>query len=192
MKLKDVLYAVIVGLVILIGWLFFSKKEKLEKANRIIKRLRKDKHEVMSAYLSLFQKHLNSQQNIDVGLIFEIEKLKSNYNKLDFDTHIELEGIIEYLDTGKAVEAVQKLAKLVENKLKEKSENEEQFKGNRMLHNLLVSACKFGWIDERQKENGLQLKEVRNKESHELDVNEDSKTIGQCIYAGIDILYSLK
>lgn len=191
MKAKDFLYIVLIGLALVVAWLFIDKKERAEKANRIIKRLRKENHEIKSAYLGLLQKYLQSQQNVDVGLIAEVEKLKAKFNQLDFEVHIELEGLINDLNNGKANEAVRKLAKVVEAKLKEKASKENDFKGKAMLHNLLTFACTKRWIDERQLQNGLLLKESRNKESHELAVQSSSCVIGQTIFAGIDILYCL-
>jgi hypothetical protein len=191
MKIRDFLYIVIIGLALVVGWLLFDKKQRAEKANRIIKRLRKENHEIKAAYLNLFQKYLESRQNMDVGLIEEVEKLKSRFSQLDFEVHVELEGLIKEMNDGKASEAIRRMAKVVESKLKQKAKKENKQIKQGMLHNLLSSALEIGWIDKRQFENGLLLKEMRNKESHELDVQSDSKTIGQCIYAGIDILYCL-
>lgn len=191
MRTKHFLYIVLLVLALAAAWLFIDKTKRAEKANRIIKRLRKENHEIKSAYLGLLQKYLQSQQNVDVGLVAEVEKLKAKFNQLDFEVHIELEGLINDLNNGKANEAVRKLAKVVESKLKEKAAKENDFKGKAMLHNLLTYACDKKWIDQRQLENGLLLKKLRNNQSHELDVRESSISIGQCIYAGIDILYSI-
>lgn len=191
MKLKHVLYVIIASLGLLVVWLFISAKERAKKANRIIKRLRKDHLEVRNAYLKLFEKYLEAQQNVDIGLISEVQKLQKQISKLDFEIHAELHELINDLDNGKAINAVRRLAKVVENKLKERADADVSFKGRPMLHNLLTFAQKKKWITDRQFENALVLKEMRNKESHELDVLENSRNIGMCIYSGIDILYTL-
>jgi len=83
------------------------------------------------------------------------------------------------------------LAKIVENKLKDKAKNDQTFKKKPMLHNLLEHAFNCQWISSSQFENGLLLKEIRNKESHELAVREEPLKIGMAIFTGIDIIYSL-
>ncbi|MFT7899698.1 hypothetical protein VBY74_06915 [Tenacibaculum ascidiaceicola] len=192
MKLKDILWVVIAGLGIFIWWLFDDKKKRAIKADRIIKRLRKENHEIKNAYLGLFDKHLKIIKNVDVGIIEEVQKLKNNTDILDFEVHLELEQVVENLTKGKSSEAVRQLAKIIEKKLKEKVKKEESFKGKPMLHSLLQFAKKCDWITSRQFENGLALKEIRNKESHELNVEEETRVIALSIFSGIDLIYALK
>lgn len=192
MKLKDILYILIGVLGLIVLWLFDDKKKRAVKADRIIKRLRKENHDIKKAYLGLFEKYLKSQQNVDIGIITELQKLKQSIDNLDYTVHIELESVISNLNEGKTCEAVRILAKVVENKLKEKVFNDESFKGKPMLYNLLNYAKKSNWITPRQFENALILKEMRNKESHELDVQEETKNLGLSIFSGIDIIYALK
>lgn len=192
MKLKDILYTIVIALSLLVWWLFDDKKKRAIKTDRIIKRLRKENHNVKKAYLGLFEKYLKAQQNIDVGIITELKKLKKSVDNLDYTVHIELESVISNLNEGKTSEAVRILAKVIENKLKEKVTNEESFKGKPMLHNLLSYAKKCNWITLRQFENAMLLKEIRNRESHELDVQEETKKIGLSIFSSIDLIYTLK
>ena len=192
MKLRDILYILIAVLGLLVLWLFEDKKKRAAKANRIIKRLRKENHDIKRAYLGLFEKYLKSQQNVDVSIITELQKLKESVDNLDYTVHIELESVISNLNDGKTTEAVRVLAKVIENKLKEKAEKDESFKGKPMLHNLLDYAKKCDWISLRQFENAMLLKEIRNKESHEMDVQEETKNLGLSLYSGIDLIYALK
>ena len=192
MKAKEHFYIVITLLSLLVVWLFIDKHKRAVKTDRIIKRLRKDNFETKKAYLGLLEKYLKTEQNVDLGIIAEIEKLKKDIDTLDFTVHIELETVIDNLNKGKSTEAVRLLAKVVENKLKEKAIKDASFKGKPMLHNLLDFAKNCNWITSRQYENGMFLKDIRNKESHELVVLEDTKNIGLSIFTGIDIIYSLK
>jgi hypothetical protein len=192
MKLKDVLYIIIGVLAVAIWWLLNDKEKRALKTDRIIKRLRKDTHDTKKAYLNLFEKYLKTQQNVDVGIIAELQKLQKSIDTLDFEVHIELESVITNLNQGKSEEAVRLLAKIIENKLKEKTSNEESFKGKPMLHNLLDYAKKCKWITPGQFENAMLLKKIRNKESHELDVQEETKNLGLSIFSGIDLIYALK
>lgn len=192
MKLRDTLYIIIALLGIVVLWLFDDKKQRAVKTDRIIKRLRKDNHDIKSAYLGLFEKYLKSQQNVDLGIITELQKLQKSIDSLDFEVNIELESVTDNLNNGKSEEAVRLLAKIIENKLKEKAIKEESFKGKPMLHNLLEYAKKCSWITPGQFENAMLLKVLRNKESHELDVQEETKNLGLSIFSGIDLIYALK
>jgi hypothetical protein len=192
MKSKDMFWLIIAVLGLLVAWLFNDKHNRAIKTDRIIKRLRKGNYDTKKAYLSLFEKYLKTQQNVDVGIIAELKKLKTTVDTLDFTVHIELEKVISNLNEGKTTEAVRVLAKVVENKLKEKATKDESFKGKPMLNNLLNYAKKCSLITPSQFENALLLKDLRNKESHELDVFADTKTIGLSIFSGIDLIYALK
>lgn len=192
MKLKDALYIIIIALGLIIFWLFYDKQERAIKMDRIVKKLRKENYEIKTAYLELFEKYLKTQQNVDVGIIAELQKLRKSVDTLNFSVHLELENVITNLNEGKTVEAVRILAKVVENKLKEKVKKEETFKEKPILHNLLKYAKNCNWISSRQFENALLLKDIRNKESHELDVQEETKNLGLSIFGGIDLIYALK
>lgn len=192
MKGKDILYIIIGVLGIALLWLIDDKQRRAIKTDRIIKRLRKDNYDTKKAYLGLFEKYLKSQQNVDVGIISELQKLQKSVDTLDFEVHLELESVINSLNEGKTTEAVRILAKVVENKLKDKAIKDNTFKGKPMLHNLLEHAKKCSWISLRQFENAMLLKVIRNKESHELAVQEETKNLGLSIYSGIDLIYSLK
>ncbi|TCK67246.1 hypothetical protein DFQ05_1019 [Winogradskyella wandonensis] len=185
-------WLVIAVLGLLIAWLFNDKHNRAIKTDRIIKKLRKDNYDTKKAYLSLLEKYLKTQQNVDLGIIAELEKLKTSIDTLDFTVHIELETVISNLNEGRTTEAVRVLAKVVENKLKEKANKDESFKGKPMLHNLLEHAKKCSWITLRQFENAMLLKVIRNKESHDLAVQEETKTLGLTIFSGIDLIYALK
>lgn len=192
MKGRDMLYIIIGVLGIALLWLIDDKQRRAIKTDRIIKRLRKDNYDTKKAYLGLFEKYLKSQQNVDVGIISELQKLQKSVDTLDFEVHLELESVINSLNEGKTTEAVRILAKVVENKLKDKAIKDNTFKGKPMLHNLLEHAKKCSWISLRQFENAMLLKVIRNKESHELAVQEETKNLGLSIYSGIDLIYSLK
>ena len=143
MKAKENFYIIIALLTLLIVWLFIDKRKRAIKTDRIIKRLRKDNYETKKAYLGLFEKYLKTQKNVDLGIITELQKLRLSIDTLDFEVHIELEAVINNLNEGKPEEAIRILAKVVENKLKEKALKDNSFKGKPMLHNLLWGSLRF-------------------------------------------------
>lgn len=191
MKGKDLFYAVLALTVLLLLWLFIDERERGKRKDKIIDTLRNENEELKISYLTLFQKYLEKDASIEPSIIEELEKLKSKMDKLDTPTHIELKSVIKQVNNNDGVKAVKDLAKIVENKLKDKAEKENTFKKSKSLANLLDYALDCKWINERMHKNGIFLKDIRNKESHELAVELPTHEIGIAIYGGIDILYRL-
>lgn len=192
MKAKDWLIIATIVVVLILLWLFLSEREKAKRKDDIIDRLTKENETLKSAYLDLLMKYLKEEGGTPPNVINELKRLKDEIDHLDTEVHVELDSVIKRVSEGEGTKAVKDLAKIVETKLKEKAANDATFKKKPMLHNLLEHARDCSWISSRQYENGLKLKEIRNRESHELAVTEESREIGMTIYAGIDLIYALK
>jgi len=89
------------------------------------------------------------------------------------------------------------LATIIENILKEKIGDDAEFKQKKKrysLANLLSYAKEINIITKHEFSFGWLLKDIRNEESHELNVNskkpENWKTIA--FFAGIEIIFKLK
>lgn len=191
MKGKVLVY-VLFGIIILaLMWFFIDEIEKARRKDLIIDILSKENEQLKQGYLSLLEKYLKTQEKVSPDIIEELKKLKSKIDNLDTEVHVELESVIKKVNNGDCINAVMDLAKIVEHKLKEKALKDESFKKKPMLHNLLEHAVNCNWINQRQYENGLLLKDVRNKYAHELAVNEESRSIGISIFAGIDLIYTI-
>lgn len=191
MKGKVLFYVLIVIIILIITWVFINEREKARRKDLIIDKLSKENEQLKHGYLSLLEKYLKTQKKVSPDVIEELQNLKSKIDNLETEIHVELESIIKKVNDGEGANAVMELAKIVEHKLKEKALNDESFKKKPMLHNLLEHAVNCNWINKRQYENGLLLKEVRNKYAHELDVNEESRNIGMSIFAGVDLIYTI-
>lgn len=191
MKLKDILIGLTLIIALVALWLFLDERNKTQRMELIISKLRKENRELKSAYLKLFEEHLRKIDGIEPSILSELKQLKETVDNLDHGTHIELTSVIRRVNDNEGTKAVKDLAKIVENKLKEKAKLDAGFTKKPTLQNLLDHAKACMWIHSRTYENGLLLKEIRNKESHELAVEYPRHQIGIAIFTGIEILYSL-
>ena len=191
MLTSDIFLLLVIIILLLVLGMFISEKEKNKRSDRIIEILTKENKRLKQAYLSLLEKYLLKIENFPPDSIVELQRLKAKTDHLDKDVHYELDTVISLVNSGHGVKAVRDLAKIVENKLKEKAENDSDFKKKPTLSNLLDFAHHSKWIKQRHFENGQLLREIRNQESHELAVKLDSLQIGLAIFSGIEILYSI-
>lgn len=192
MGTKKLALLVLTVLLFAIFFLFLDEREKSKKKDKIIDLLQESDKKTKVAYLNLFQAYLKEVEKVPSDILKELENLKNNVDHLDSEVHFELDSVIKRVNEGEHVKGVKDLAKIVESVLKKKAEKDETFKGRPILNQLFDHALKSDWITPRQYENGKLLKSLRNKESHELKVEEPSLTIGLSIFAGIDLIYALK
>ena len=190
-KVKDVMSVLIGAIFLILLWLFIDEREKNKRKDEIIEILKKENQELKFAYINLLQNHFKSLEGFSPSIIAELEELKTNIDQLDSNTHLELNSVIKLVNENKGAKAVKDLAKIVEVKLKEKALQDKTFNKKPMLYNLLEHAKKCNWISSRMFENGQLLKDIRNKESHELAVEITSLQLGIAIFGGVEILYSV-
>lgn len=188
-KAYYVAYVLVAILVVI--WIFISNEEKQKRMNEIIRKLKSENHKLKIAYLDLLQKYLSDVDNLPSEVLTELNNLKDSIDQLDSDTHLELNETIKLVTEGKESKAIRELAKIVENKLKEKVAQDVEFKKKPMLNNLLIYAKEKGLINTRQYENCDLLRSIRNQESHELAVQVDRCHFGIAVLTGIEILYSI-
>jgi hypothetical protein len=191
MKIKNFIIALVSIIALIILWLFLDERNKSKRKEEIIDRLTKENQSLKSSYLELLQNFLKAQGNTPPNVIEELKRLKNQIDHLETGVHIELDSVIKLVHEGQGTKAIRDLTKIVENKLKEKALNDESFKKTPMLNNLLEHAFHCKWISSRQYENACKLKDIRNKESHELAVVVDNLEIGMSIFTGIDIIYTI-
>lgn len=168
------------------------KKKRGEIKDEAIKRLLKENEKLKKAYLELLEEYLKSQEKVHPDIITELSRLKESVDELEESVHIELDSVIKLVTQGEGPKAVKDLAKIVENKLKEKVAKDQSFKKDKTLFNLLEHAKHCKWIQPHAYAFGQLMKAIRNKESHELAVKETSYRVGLAIFSGIEIIYDLK
>lgn len=188
---QGVLAAFAVLITLLFAWYFISNEERHKRKDEVIKKLRDENYEIKMAYFNLLHKYLSEIKNLPSEVLTELNKLKNDIDHLDLDTHLELNETIKLVTEGKESKAIRELAKIVENKLKEKVVQDKEFNKKPMLNNLLVYAKEKGLINSRQFENCDLLRSIRNQESHELAVQVDRCHFGIAVLTGIEIIYSI-
>ncbi len=192
MRIKDYLIVVTIVLVILLFWIVLDEKRKSRLKDKVIERLTDENEEIKRAYLDLFQQYLLLEENTPNEIVAELEKLKIQADSLGKDAHIELSSVIENVRSGKGEKAVRELAKIIEQALKDKAKKDSAFKAKPTLCNLLDYAKNCSWINPIEHAYAHLIRDIRNRESHELNVQEPSYKVGLAIFAGIQILYSLQ
>ncbi len=192
MKTKNIIIIHLSIISILALILLWDERKKSNYKSELIRKYRKENENIRRGYFELLEKFLKEEGKVTPDIIDELQTLKSRIDNWETDLHLELESVIKRVNDGEGTKAVKDLAKIVECKLKEKVADDFNFKKPKMLHNLLEHAKECKWITNRQYENGMKLKEIRNEESHTLAPQKHSFEIGLCLFAGIDIIYSLK
>jgi hypothetical protein len=179
--------------IILLALLFFfiNEQEQAKRKDEIIDKLTKENEELKQAYLSLLEEFLKNQPELEPSILRELQFVKSEIDELDTPTHLELDSVVRHVVSKEYAKAVRDLAKILEVKLKHKVKDDESFKKQPKLHFLLEHARKCKWITEQEFHNALQIKTVRNEESHELAVNVEAVDAGIMVFSGIKVLYAV-
>ena len=113
-------------LFILGGFVFAFGNEKIKnkKKDRENNDLKNENERLKNGYLTLLEKYLLTQNSIEPSVITELQDLKMNIDQLETKVHIELDSVIKQVNNGEGPKAIKDLAKIVENKLKEKVKND--------------------------------------------------------------------
>jgi hypothetical protein len=192
MKAKDIPLLILAVIAFVFYVLWNNEKEQRIKQEEINHLLRKEIDGIKQSYLSLLIAFMADKASAKPDTIAELEALKGELDELDKDTHLEINSVIRHVNLKEYSKALRDLAKIVENKLKEQIEKDETFNGkHKTLANMLKHAFSSKWISEQDYHNGLNLKDIRNKESHELSVEVSSLDAGLSVMAGIKLVYVL-
>ena len=190
-RVKDLIIVILIIMVAIFAWAFINEQKRNELKDKAIRRLTDENDELKKAYLDLLQQYLLISENTPKDVIADIERLKEQAINLPKDVHIELGSVIDNVRNNNGAKAVRELGKIIENVLKEKAIKDENFKKKPTLGNLLEHAKNCSWIKPHVHAYVELIKEIRNQESHELNVQIEPHKVGLAIYAGIDIIYTL-
>ncbi len=179
---------IIIGLVI--GGFIWAMDERTKR--KVIEEKLKNKEK---DYLRLLSEYFNSKNDIPTEIKDQLINLRKEYIGLDEMVANKLRVVIELIDEGKEKIAIEKLATIIENLLKDKYIEEGLAKDKNTcpgLYTLLKKAKELKWIKNIHFNFSLFLKEQRNEEVHELidSHNENEKYIA--FFTGIEIIYKLK
>lgn len=197
MKEKDwIVLVVIAGIVI---YLITEHKKK----NREIDELKK-KNKKLYDSLNVQNEFLKMQQEINLDIIEkneltdeikeQLKKLVDEYKGINEDITTELLRVSAFIDIKAELKAIETLVKIIENLLKELySENEEfstKYKRPRLVDYIefaksenKISKDEFHFI------NGL--REIRNEEAHELNVQKEKNWIISAFLTSISVIVKL-
>lgn len=187
MKEKNV---IIIGLAFVAGILTYFLIEdqiKLNKKDYRIKELEKDRLKLIKDSLadSALSDEVKSQ----------ILKLINEYKNINKDVSNELISTLSLVEIGQNEKAIKDLAKIVENILNEKFNNEEKFKNFKKyipLAQLIEHAKEIKLFTPKEYNASCILKEFRNEESHELNVKYGTNWQMIGLLGGIEIILKLK
>ncbi|MGI6342170.1 MAG: hypothetical protein ACOXZ9_04235 [Bacteroidales bacterium] len=188
MDKKDLLLVTVI--ILAIGGFIWALNEK---SKRQIAELELDKKN--KDYLQLMSSYLKTIDDIPESLKTQLINLRKEYIGVDDAVAVRLQEVIELIQFGKRKIALEKLALVIENLLKEKYINEGIVKDRKScpsLFKMLEKARDLKWITKHHFNFSLFLKDKRNEEAHELTPNISENEIIIAFFSGIEIIYQLK
>ncbi len=188
MNKKETILFVCVGLLAVFGIAFgYNKYQENQKLKAINQKQKKDILVLLDEYLKLHQ------QDLPEPIKQLIVNLRVQYKGVDEKVAEELYSIEKLITIGDDEGALQKLAKIIENLLKDRfvQENQENTKIP-TFHKLLEYAKEHSWIEEDSFQFCCAFKVLRNHITHELAVKVDDKTKTEMFIGGISLIYNLK
>ena len=182
--------AVIIGLSLIAGILIFVLIEDKKKLNANKKRI----DDLELDRLKLIQESLKNS-NLTNEVKNQISKLITDYENLDENVTNELISILSLIEINQEEKAIKDLAKIVENILFDKFKKEEEFKKFKTfipLANLIEYAKKIKLFNKKEYNASCILREIRNEESHKLNLKYGSNWQMIGLLGGIEIIFKLK
>lgn len=162
--------------------LFANERQKGKLKDVMIQRLRKQNRDLVS------QKIKESQIPTDIKT--QIQELISQYEGLEEEICNELVSVLSLIEIGEEIKAIKDLAKIIENILKEKYQNEEPFKDKKFvpLAKLIEHAKNSKLLNPKEYNTACILKEFRNEESHRLNVSDTKNMVMVGLLGGIELI----
>jgi len=188
MSKKDILLGVVI--ILAVAGFIWAINERSKKQVLELKLNQKNED-----YLRLLSAYLESRTDIPETLKNQLINLRKEYSGIDDAIAVRLQDVIELIQTGKDKIAVEKLALVIENLLKDKYIKEGKAidkKSCPAFHKLIEKAKEFNWIKLHQFNFSMFIKEKRNEEAHELVPDISDNEIMIAFFSGIEIIYQLK
>jgi len=164
--------AIAVGIIIL--WLNYDRMQKGKRIEEL-------------------EKLIDQNQEVDADLKKKLQKLIHQYQGVNPKVSNELISALALIEIKQKSKAAFSLAKIIENLLKKRYQNDEKFKSKSRVsfHKLLDHAKESNDISSDQYFFAKGLKEIRNEEGHELDVEKDDSWFKSALYIGIGLILKL-
>ncbi len=196
MKTEDWILALTTGLVV------YLLNEKRKDTNKIIA-LNSKNNQLASnnkQLLNVAQQQNNSLKNLNLELRKTIESkealpeeikrnlnnLISDFDKLDKDISAELISISSLIDINEKPKALFSMAKIIENLLK------KVYQGKMSFRKLIDKAKEQKLITSEESHFVHGIREIRNKEGHELNVKVENYLTASSFMIGIGVITKIK
>jgi type I site-specific restriction endonuclease len=180
MKKSDIIILITVAAGIVIAWLLDENKSKSEKIEKL-------------------QKEIEENSNLTKEIRLRLTELIQNNKEVDPKIANELSQMVALLEIKQDTTAVSKLAKVIENLLKElykedKSVNDLAIKNGRknpVFADYLQHAKNSNLVSSEDFHLLSVLKIIRNEDVHELDIHKEKSRILAAFIAGLGFVLML-
>jgi hypothetical protein len=178
----------------LIGVAFYAvslKSDNNDLKAAVISQSRKIRN-LESNYLQLLHAYLDRVNELPEGVRQQLEYLMENYNGINPDISAELQDIMTLIYSDQKESAVLKLAKIIENILKDHLINQQIIapkSGFPSLASMIQKSHDMGIITPRESQFITLIKDYRNEEAHRLNLNLSPNQFVIAILSGIEILH---
>jgi len=196
MKTEDWILGITAGLVI------YLLNEKRKDTNKIIE-LNNQKNQLANSnnrYLGIvhqqkntlnqlnleLKKTIESKENLPEEIKTNLNNLISDFDKLDKNISEELISISSLIEIDEKPKALFSLAKIIENLLK------KIYKGKMNFNNLIDKAKEQKLITAEECHFVHGIREIRNKEGHEINVKVENYLTASSFMIGIGIISKIK
>ncbi|WP_111308672.1 hypothetical protein [Confluentibacter sediminis] len=164
-----------------------------EKTKRLV--LEEKLQQKEDDYLHLLSGYLETKKDIPDSIKNQLIHLREEYVGINDAVANKLKVVIELIEENKSEIAIEKLALIIENILKERYIEEGNVKDKiscPTFYKLLEKAKELNWIDKYQFNFSLFIKDKRNEEAHELEARFTPNDTFIAFLCGIQIIYNLK
>jgi hypothetical protein len=193
MNIKNVIIGLLALILLVIVWLFISEKAKNELKQKVIDSLEDENNKLQTEYFNLLEKYLLKDENPKTSeVIVELHKLKKNLESLPSRLHNEIDDAIKLINDGKAIKTIRELSVIIEDQLKLKIEKNGKSTKGMSLNKALNYAKENCWLNSNEYAYSCLVKTLRNKLSHNGNVQEESHVVSLALFSCVQIIYSIE
>ncbi|NQY30659.1 MAG: hypothetical protein HRT69_14470 [Flavobacteriaceae bacterium] len=186
MKGKDIALGTVTVIAGILIYLLIGEKNLNKLKDREIKYLKKKNKD-------LLLKSLNDKNQIPNEIKTQIAELIDNYDGVEENICNELIGVLALIEIGQEIKAIKDLTKIIENLLKEKYKEENEFKKKNFvpLARLIDYAKEKDFFNQKEYNTACILRDFRNEESHNLNVTDTRNMILASMLGGIELIFRI-
>lgn len=190
MKKRDVIILICIVIIFAIIFAFIKQVERNKWLEKIAAKAEGERDYYKKAYLNKLETMLVKSE-APSEILKELEALKDHYENLDIEVHKQLNTVIKLLNDDHKEKAIFDLSKIVEVLLKKSYQKIEQKKCKIRFYQLLDYAKGKNWFNEVDHSFAMNIKQIRNEEGHQLNVEIDTNEAYLAIFSGIHLAHKL-